>query len=174
MILVSEIGDKTFFIAAIMAMRNDRLIVFSGAIAALVRSYLVATHHRSAPCVLPSPLPLNLTEMPASLRVIFAKSPVTVVLILMQALMTALSAALGYATTVISRIYTFYSSVVLFFAFGIKMLKEGYEMSPTHGQVRIPSPSQPFAAPHPILLRYCAVYEPADGGCAGGARGGHE
>lgn len=49
--------------------------------------------------------------------------------------MTALSAALGFATTVISRIYTFYSSVILFFAFGIKMLKEGYEMSPTHGQV---------------------------------------
>lgn len=36
-ILVSEIGDKTFFIAAIMAMRNDRLVVFAGAIAALVR-----------------------------------------------------------------------------------------------------------------------------------------
>lgn len=37
-ILVSEIGDKTFFIAAIMAMRNDRSIVFIGAIAALVPS----------------------------------------------------------------------------------------------------------------------------------------
>eukprot|EP01025_Chloroclados_australasicus_P017534 TRINITY_DN18957_c1_g1_i1.p1 TRINITY_DN18957_c1_g1~~TRINITY_DN18957_c1_g1_i1.p1 ORF type:complete len:281 (-),score=39.15 TRINITY_DN18957_c1_g1_i1:843-1685(-) len=34
-ILVSEIGDKTFFIAAIMAMRNSRLTVFSGAISAL-------------------------------------------------------------------------------------------------------------------------------------------
>lgn len=34
-ILVSELGDKTFFIAAIMAMRHPRLIVFSGAIAAL-------------------------------------------------------------------------------------------------------------------------------------------
>lgn len=50
--------------------------------------------------------------------------------------MTALSAALGFATTVISRVYTFYSSVILFFAFGVKMLKEGYEMSPTHGQVQ--------------------------------------
>ena len=50
--------------------------------------------------------------------------------------MTALSAALGFATTVISRVYTFYSSVILFFAFGVKMLKEGYEMSATHGQVR--------------------------------------
>lgn len=34
-IVVSELGDKTFFIAAIMAMRHPRLIVFAGAIAAL-------------------------------------------------------------------------------------------------------------------------------------------
>lgn len=34
-ILVSEIGDKTFFIAAIMAMRHPRLTVFSGAMTAL-------------------------------------------------------------------------------------------------------------------------------------------
>ena len=35
MILVSEIGDKTFFIACLMAMRHPRLIVFIGAISAL-------------------------------------------------------------------------------------------------------------------------------------------
>ncbi|XP_064637448.1 putative divalent cation/proton antiporter TMEM165 isoform X2 [Lineus longissimus] len=34
-IIVSELGDKTFFIAAIMAMRHSRLTVFLGAIAAL-------------------------------------------------------------------------------------------------------------------------------------------
>eukprot|EP01023_Acetabularia_acetabulum_P062722 TRINITY_DN7775_c0_g1_i1.p1 TRINITY_DN7775_c0_g1~~TRINITY_DN7775_c0_g1_i1.p1 ORF type:complete len:292 (-),score=43.00 TRINITY_DN7775_c0_g1_i1:1522-2397(-) len=34
-ILVSEIGDKTFFIAAIMAMRNPRITVFAGAMGAL-------------------------------------------------------------------------------------------------------------------------------------------
>jgi len=34
-ILVSEIGDKTFFIAAIMAMRHSRLTVFAGALSAL-------------------------------------------------------------------------------------------------------------------------------------------
>ncbi|CEF67746.1 Transmembrane protein 165 [Strongyloides ratti] len=34
-IIVSEIGDKTWFIAAIMSMRYPRLIVFSGAISAL-------------------------------------------------------------------------------------------------------------------------------------------
>lgn len=34
-ILVSELGDKTFFIAAIMAMQHSRLIVFLGAISAL-------------------------------------------------------------------------------------------------------------------------------------------
>lgn len=34
-IIISEIGDKTFFIAAIMAMTHSRLTVFAGAIAAL-------------------------------------------------------------------------------------------------------------------------------------------
>jgi putative Ca2+/H+ antiporter (TMEM165/GDT1 family) len=34
MVLVSEIGDKTFFIAAIMAMRNPQLTVRSGALGA--------------------------------------------------------------------------------------------------------------------------------------------
>ena len=34
-ILVSEIGDKTFFIAAIMSMKHARLTVYSGAISAL-------------------------------------------------------------------------------------------------------------------------------------------
>ena len=34
-ILVSEIGDKTFFIAAILAMTNNKLTVFLAAISAL-------------------------------------------------------------------------------------------------------------------------------------------
>lgn len=34
-IIVSELGDKTFFIAAIMAMRHPRLTVFAGALLAL-------------------------------------------------------------------------------------------------------------------------------------------
>lgn len=34
-ILVSELGDKTFFIAAIMAMRHSRITIFAGAISAL-------------------------------------------------------------------------------------------------------------------------------------------
>ena len=35
MILVSEIGDKTFFIAAILAMTNNKIFVFISALAAL-------------------------------------------------------------------------------------------------------------------------------------------
>lgn len=31
MILVTEIGDKTFFIAAVLAMRHGRLVVYAGA-----------------------------------------------------------------------------------------------------------------------------------------------
>lgn len=34
-IIVSELGDKTFFIAAIMAMRHARLTIFSAALLAL-------------------------------------------------------------------------------------------------------------------------------------------
>jgi len=84
-IIVSELGDKTFFIAAIMAMRHSRVVVFSGAIMAL-------------------------------------------------GLMTMLSVFLGYATTIIPRKYTFYISTALFAIFGLKMLKEGYDMDPNEGQ----------------------------------------
>ncbi|PSN40184.1 Transmembrane protein 165 [Blattella germanica] len=84
-IVVSELGDKTFFIAAIMAMRHPRLTVFLGALSAL-------------------------------------------------ALMTVLSVAFGWIATVIPRVYTYYISTALFALFGLKMLKEGYYMSPNEGQ----------------------------------------
>jgi len=84
-ILVSEIGDKTFFIAAIMAMRHSRLTVFAGALTALF-------------------------------------------------LMTVLSSTLGWATQIIPRKFTYYASTILFALFGLKMLKEGYSMSPSEGQ----------------------------------------
>lgn len=80
-ILVSEIGDKTFFIAAIMSMTNSRLIVFGGAILAL-------------------------------------------------ALMTVMSALFGVAAQIIPPIYTHYISIGLFVIFGLKMLWDGYKMSP--------------------------------------------
>ena len=35
-ILVTELGDETFIIAAIMAMRHPRLVVYVGAMTALV------------------------------------------------------------------------------------------------------------------------------------------
>jgi putative Ca2+/H+ antiporter (TMEM165/GDT1 family) len=76
MILISEIGDKTFFIAAIMAMRHSRATVFAGAIGAL-------------------------------------------------GVMTALSAALGWAApALISKTYTHYLAVALFFFFGCRSLYE--------------------------------------------------
>lgn len=43
MILVSELGDKTFFIAAIMAMRHSRIVVFTGAFAALLVQTVLST-----------------------------------------------------------------------------------------------------------------------------------
>lgn len=84
-IIVSEIGDKTFFIAAIMAMKHSRVLVFVGALSAL-------------------------------------------------GLMTFLSVCLGYATLIIPRSVTFYTCTALLALFGIKMLYEGYKMSPEEGQ----------------------------------------
>ncbi|CAG8462040.1 2242_t:CDS:2 [Paraglomus brasilianum] len=54
MIIFSEIGDKTFFIAAIMAMRNSRLVVFSAAFASLVvMSILSAALGHTVPNIIP-------------------------------------------------------------------------------------------------------------------------
>ncbi|VVC33770.1 Hypothetical protein CINCED_3A007286 [Cinara cedri] len=50
------------------------------------------------------------------------------------ALMTVLSVLFGYAATVIPRAYTYYISTALFAAFGLKMLREGFKMSPNEGQ----------------------------------------
>ena len=84
-IIVSELGDKTFFIAAIMSMRHSRLVIFTGAMLAL-------------------------------------------------GFMTILSAALGFAITIIPPKYTRYISSALFAFFGLKMLKEGCEMDPNEGE----------------------------------------
>ena len=49
-------------------------------------------------------------------------------------LMTLLSVALGFATTVVPRLYTYYASTILFALFGVRMLREGWNMSPDEGQ----------------------------------------
>ncbi|KAJ5970604.1 uncharacterized protein N7479_000522 [Penicillium vulpinum] len=85
MIIVSEIGDKTFLVAALMAMRHPRLVVFSAAFSALIG-------------------------------------------------MTVLSAVLGHAVpTLIPKTFTKFMAAILFLVFGVKMLKEGREMSPDEG-----------------------------------------
>lgn len=78
-IIVSELGDKTFIITAIMAMKNSRLIVFLSSATALL-------------------------------------------------LMTILSVGMGIAVTVVPKLYTHYASIILFLCFGLKMLKEAYDM----------------------------------------------
>ena len=84
-IIVSEIGDKTFFIAAILAMKHSRFTVFAGAISAL-------------------------------------------------GLMTFLSVCLGFATMIIPRAVTFFVCTALLAVFGVKMLYDGWKMSPDEGK----------------------------------------
>ncbi|CCX10017.1 hypothetical protein FPQ18DRAFT_51523 [Pyronema domesticum] len=54
MIIMSEIGDKTFLIAALMAMKHSRLVVFSAAFASLViMSMLSAILGHAVPTLIP-------------------------------------------------------------------------------------------------------------------------
>merc|ERR1719160_1115435 len=54
MIWATEVGDKTFFIAAILAMRHARLVVFAGALGALaVMTVLSALLGLALPSLLP-------------------------------------------------------------------------------------------------------------------------
>lgn len=81
MIVVSEIGDKTFLISALMAMRHSRVLVFTASFASL-------------------------------------------------AVMTVLSGIVGHALpTLISQRVTQFLASGLFIIFGIKLTKEGLEMS---------------------------------------------
>mmetsp|Transcript_33619 Transcript_33619/g.41177 ORF Transcript_33619/g.41177 Transcript_33619/m.41177 type:complete len:336 (-) Transcript_33619:94-1101(-) len=60
MIIATEIGDKTFFIAAVMSMRNDRRAVFAGAILAL---YIMTILSSMMGLVLPSLVPRQYTHI---------------------------------------------------------------------------------------------------------------
>lgn len=54
MILFSEVGDKTFLIAALMAMKHDRLLVFSAAFSALIAmTILSAVLGHAVPTLIP-------------------------------------------------------------------------------------------------------------------------
>ncbi|KAL2198752.1 hypothetical protein P885DRAFT_76355 [Corynascus similis CBS 632.67] len=57
MIIFSEIGDKTFLVAALMAMKHDRLVVFSAALSALVAmTVLSALLGHTVPALIPKRL----------------------------------------------------------------------------------------------------------------------
>ncbi|KAK3336835.1 hypothetical protein B0T19DRAFT_454355 [Cercophora scortea] len=54
MILFSEIGDKTFLVAALMAMKHDRMVVFSAAFSALIAmTVLSAVLGHAVPTLIP-------------------------------------------------------------------------------------------------------------------------
>lgn len=68
MIIFTEIGDKTFLVAALMAMRHDRLVVFTAALAALgLMTVLSAVLGHIAPTLLPK----RLTTLAAALLFLF-------------------------------------------------------------------------------------------------------
>ena len=68
MIIFSEIGDKTFFIAAIMAMRNSRVVVFAAAFASLV---VMSIFSAALGHTVPNIIPRKYTAYLASLLFVF-------------------------------------------------------------------------------------------------------
>ncbi|EGP89607.1 uncharacterized protein MYCGRDRAFT_12608, partial [Zymoseptoria tritici IPO323] len=64
MIIFSEIGDKTFLVAALMAMRHSRLLVFSAALTALIAMTVLSAVLGHA---FPSLLPKRLTTFAAAI-----------------------------------------------------------------------------------------------------------
>ncbi|MDF5708679.1 MAG: TMEM165/GDT1 family protein [Nostoc sp. S4] len=80
LITISELGDKTFFIAVVLAMHHSRRLVFIGVTAAL-------------------------------------------------AAMTVLSVVFGQAVSLLPKVYIHYAEIVLFIAFGIKLLYDASKMS---------------------------------------------
>ncbi|EGD72346.1 transmembrane protein [Salpingoeca rosetta] len=67
MMIVSEIGDKTFFIAAIMAMRHPRFIVLAGAAVALIIMTVLSAYIGSLATIIPR----HYTNMIATLLFVF-------------------------------------------------------------------------------------------------------
>jgi Ca2+/H+ antiporter, TMEM165/GDT1 family len=63
MIIVSEIGDKTFLIAAILAMRHPRAVVFVGAFGSLVVMSILSAEMGH---ILPSLIPKQWTQLAAA------------------------------------------------------------------------------------------------------------
>jgi Ca2+/H+ antiporter, TMEM165/GDT1 family len=63
MIIFSEIGDKTFLIAAILAMRHPRLLVFAGAFGSLVVMSILSAEMGH---ILPTLIPRSWTQIAAS------------------------------------------------------------------------------------------------------------
>ncbi|KAH7103105.1 UPF0016-domain-containing protein [Auriculariales sp. MPI-PUGE-AT-0066] len=63
MIMVSELGDKTFLIAAILAMRHSRLVVFAGAFGSLVVMSILSA---ALGHILPAMLPRKWTQLAAA------------------------------------------------------------------------------------------------------------
>lgn len=64
MIIFSEIGDKTFLIAAILAMRHPRVVVFAGAFGSLVVMSILSA---AMGHILPTLIPKQWTQVAASL-----------------------------------------------------------------------------------------------------------
>ena len=72
------------------------------------------------------------------------------------AVMTVLSAGMGWIIQVIPRVYTFYASTLLFAVVGVKLLREGLRMSPDEESEELEEVAQVCVCVF-VCVRVCAV-----------------
>ena len=71
--------------------------------------------------------------------------------------MTFLSVCLGFATMIIPRAVTFYISTALLALFGLKMLYEGWNMSPDEGQEEFDEVSEELRKREEVVILNCEI-----------------
>lgn len=117
MIIISELGDKTFLIAALMAMSHPRGVVFAAAFGALlVMSVLSAALGHAVPHLSISHIPFNISPLsPGCLSKLCVRM--------------SYQFCSGGVLMAVPRKYTSILAAILFLVFGAKMLREGLLMS---------------------------------------------
>ena len=124
MILVSEVGDKTFLIAAILAMSQY------AACRGGCRDWAGGGTHVLTRVGSRLRLGLPVCSPSSSPRLLIFSGALTALVV-----MTILSAALGWAVpALLPRAYVHYLSIVFFGGFAVKMLREWYVMDPAEGK----------------------------------------
>ncbi len=143
-IIVTEVGDETFIIAAIMAMRHPRIVVYAGAMTALFCMTVRCRARPAAARVTASPPAAS--PAPARLQRAGARAR--------QIISTALGVVLP---NLISRKATHHAASVLYIIFGARLLWIAWRSKPQDSNQARAAPARAHAGSHAPVQRLAAA-----------------